>query len=118
MKLYINTAKNDLIVIELKQGQKVLAKKQIKALHKQAEKLLPAINNLLKANKKTLNDFKEIVVENRGEGFTALRIGVVTANALAYALDVVLSTTSQAKVCLAQPKYSKSPSITWQKKDT
>jgi len=39
-------------------------------------------------NKVKLTDLKEIKVKNTGESFTALRIGVITANALAYGLGI------------------------------
>ncbi|MFH0973018.1 MAG: hypothetical protein V1768_03475 [Patescibacteria group bacterium] len=61
----------------------------------QAEKLLPAIDKLLKKNKIKLSDIKKIQVENQGGSFTALRIGVVTANALGYALGIPVEGTQK-----------------------
>ncbi len=115
MKLYISTATHTHIVLELRSGNNVLLRKEIEAAHRQAEKLLPELEMMLKKIKKKLSDIKEIIVENKGEGFTALRIGVCTANALSYALSVPLRTPTQGKVTIAEPKYSKAPTITKKK---
>ncbi|MFA6171746.1 MAG: hypothetical protein WC715_04860 [Patescibacteria group bacterium] len=109
MKLYINTIKNDSTKIEIgifKDGKKI-AGKEVRARYAQAEKLLPLIDKMFadkrlaaKARKGKkpgvkiikgkpgLKDIKEIAVANKGGSFTSLRIGVVTANALGYALGI------------------------------
>jgi len=115
MKLYINTAKNSLITVELRQDKKIIIAKTIEASHRQAEKLIPLINNLLKAKAKSLADIKSLVVETKGEGFTSLRIGVTTANALAYALGIALESPPKGRVKIACPEYDKPPSITLKK---
>jgi len=115
MNLYINTAKNSIIIVELREGKKVIISKEIEASHCQAEKLIPLIEGLLKAKKKKLTDIKSIIVENKGEGFTSLRIGVTTANALAYALDIALEIPKKGRVAIARPEYNKPPSITLKK---
>ncbi|MBU1160797.1 MAG: hypothetical protein ABII99_01050 [Patescibacteria group bacterium] len=111
MDLYINTTKNnsEFIEIALKKGAETAppqfsslceenwggAVSAIKAKRMQAEKLLPAIDKLLKKNKIKLSDIKKIQVENQGGSFTALRIGVVTANALGYALGIPVEGTQK-----------------------
>ena len=119
MILYINTTKNSSQVIELKiiDKQKVLFKKEIKAQYKQAEKLLPGIKKLLDNNKIKLSDIKKIQVENKGGSFTALRIGVATANALGYALNISVidnkgKIAKNKKISIIKPIYSKEPNIT------
>jgi len=89
MILYIDTSDADIMTIALGQNGKVVAKRSLKAKYKQAEKLLPAIDSLLKKMKvqKTLDIHGIVVVKGPGP-FTALRIGVATANALSYALKV------------------------------
>ncbi len=116
MKLYISTASHSDIILELREGSKLFVRQSFEAAHRQAEKLLPAFERLLIKHKKKLSDIKEIIVENDGLGFTALRIGVTTANALAYALGVPLSTPSKKKVGIARPIYAREPSITKKKK--
>jgi tRNA threonylcarbamoyladenosine biosynthesis protein TsaB len=54
----------------------------------QAEKLIPAIEDILLANKISAEDINKIAVVNHGGSFTSLRIGVITANALAYAWNI------------------------------
>lgn len=88
MILYIDTTQGKDIEIAIKKGDEILAEKKFEADRKQAEKLLPEIDKLLKKNKIKLSDLERIEVENRGGSFTALRIGVVTANALGYALGI------------------------------
>ncbi|MFA6306385.1 MAG: tRNA (adenosine(37)-N6)-threonylcarbamoyltransferase complex dimerization subunit type 1 TsaB [Patescibacteria group bacterium] len=120
MTLLIDTTQKDLIVIGLKDKDKLIAVKKFKSHRTQAEKLLPAIGRLLKANKLKLSDLKKIEVENRGGSFTSLRIGVVTANALAYALGIPISGGKQPekrskKLAAAEPIYDREPEITKKK---
>ena len=95
MILYINTVLNDEIIIALYNKKKLIAEKKIIAPRQQAEKLLPAIDKLLKAKKIKLSELEKISVENYGGSFTALRIGVITANALAYALKIPVEAKSK-----------------------
>jgi hypothetical protein len=89
---------------------RIIAKRSLKAKYKQAEKLLPAIDALL--SREELNSLKgNLVPKNMGKvqrtldnkhkisgiavvkgpgPFTALRIGIATANTLGYALKVPL----------------------------
>lgn len=119
MILYIDTTKNDLVAIALKQGSRVLAEKKFKARYRQAEKLLPEIDKMLKMKKFKLSDIKKIEVANQGGSFTSLRIGVVTANALGYALKVpveadnIRKVSRGKKIYIVKPKYEREPNITF-----
>jgi len=141
MILFINTIKKDSSAIEIGifNNGKRLAKREVRAQYAQAEKLLPLIDKLLKGQKlsagKTglknksqmgLARIKEIVVVNKGGSFTSLRIGVVTANALGYALGIPVSEALEdgqtagsrkksGKFSIVQPKYYKEPNITLKK---
>ena len=141
MILYINTIKNDSTKIEIgifKDGKKI-AGREVRARYAQAEKLLPLIDKLLKGQKISAGKaglkkksqmglalIKEIAVVNKGGSFTSLRIGVVTANALGYALGIPVSEASEdgqtagprkklGKFSIVQPKYYKEPNITLKK---
>jgi len=119
MTLYINTASYDEIIIALRQAKKTIAQKKFLAPQRQAEKLLPAVASLLKAKKLKLNDLSEIVVANRGGSFTSLRIGVITANTLAYALQIPVKPEWPAKkrakkfgqYAIVEPDYDREPTI-------
>ncbi len=117
MILFIDTSDQAKVIIALKQGQVVLAQKKFLAPKRQAEKLLPAINLLLRGMKKKLTDLKGIEVADSGSSFTALRIGVLTANALGFALNIPVKAASQAKtlsrnkIKVVAPKYDKMPNI-------
>lgn len=120
MTLYINTTQNNSIEISLKDKNKLVAAKKFKSNRTQAEKLLPAIEKLLKANKFKLSDLESVEVENRGGSFTSLRIGVVTANALAYALGIAVLGSRKSKVksqkfSVVEPLYDREPEITKKK---
>ncbi|MDD5289755.1 MAG: hypothetical protein PHT40_00965 [Patescibacteria group bacterium] len=105
MILYINTTASDKIILALadKTGS-VLKFKKIKAPHQQSEKLLFAIEKLLnyqitrlasclafgsprRTRSKRVKLSGVIIVSGPG-GFTSLRIGIATANALAWACQI------------------------------
>lgn len=119
MNLYLDTADKEKVTIGLMKGSKFLLKKEFLAPKSQAEKLLPAIEALLKKQKIKLKDLKKIVVNNQGGSFTSLRIGVVTANALANFLDLSLeawpksknSIKGKGKIKIVLPLYSSEPNI-------
>jgi len=124
MILYIDTTQGDNITIAIKNSNhrrggtgRVVAQKKFKAKYSQAEKLLPMIDKLLKQNKLNIKNIKKIQVANENGSFTALRIGVVTANALGYALGVPvigcrMSDVGSRKFDIVEPIYSKEPNIT------
>jgi tRNA threonylcarbamoyladenosine biosynthesis protein TsaB len=128
MILYINTTENSFIEVALKNGDEVLILEKIAVDRTQAEKLLPAVESILKKKKLKLKNIKGIEVENRGGSFTSLRIGVATANALGFALGVpVVGADSSERQTLppppappragggifnvVEPKYSGEPDI-------
>jgi len=118
MTLYINTVTNKEIILSLASGEKTIAFKKIPAERQQAEKLLPAIDKLIIKSGKKLKALKKIVVADQGGSFTSLRIGVLTANALAYALSIPVVGESGAKsqkrvagLTLVAPIYGAEPNI-------
>lgn len=124
MILYIDTTKGDDVQITLRQDRGVIISKKFKAKRKQAERLLAGIDKLLKSKKLSLSDIKKIEVVNSGGSFTALRIGVVTANALGYGLGIpVLAPDRKVKrvkshgreISIVEPKYDSEPVITKKK---
>ncbi len=122
MILYINTTKGDGVKITLKKRKEVMAAKKFIARYSQAEKLLPAIDKMLASRKIKLSDLTAIEVASEGDagtGFTALRIGVVTANALGYALGIPVRglggkvrSKRFSKFDVIEPRYNKNPNIT------
>ncbi len=121
--LIIDTASASEIILALKSGGNILTKKKFLAPKKQAEKLLPAIEKLLLKNYFQLKDLSGVEVVNRGGTFTSLRIGVITANALAFALGItVLAIDKEGNIVkedlrtakgltIAIPHYDAEPNI-------
>ncbi len=112
MVLYINTIKDPFVLVEIRDGDEVLLETNFEAKYMQAEKLLPAIDQLLQDGGYLLKDISKILVENFGGTFSSLRIGVVTANALGYSLDIpVIGTHGEQKGNIVAPIYDREPNI-------
>lgn len=88
MYLIINTAIDKSLEVILAKNADDFNLKEVEGEYKQAENLLPLIKESLNNWHKDLSDVNGIAVVTGPGGFTALRIGVVTANVLAYALDI------------------------------
>lgn len=123
MKLIIDTGKQKIIKLSVLNKGNVVAVLEREAEYSQAERLLPAIEEILKNKNYNLSDIQEIVVNNQGDSFTALRIGIVTANTLGYALNIPVKSLDQVdkssknnKFSIIAPKYNKEPNITKSKK--
>lgn len=121
MILFIDTTKNDLIILKIKNKKDVLFEKKIKAHNSQTEKLLPLLKELLDEKKIRIEDVSKIIVNNTGDKFTSLRVGVLTANALAYALQIPVENFFQKNLkynnfYLADVDYLSEPNITMSNK--
>lgn len=116
MILYIDTTENNHIILKLSdQGREVASLKE-EVSRAQAEKLLPALEEILKKNKLSLKDISEIEVNNNGGTFTSLRIGVTVANALAFSLNIPIKGTTgrtlkKSDLNIVNPKYNSEPKI-------
>ena len=118
MTLYINTILPGKILIALAQKEETIALQEVAAEKDQAEKLLVAVQAALKKAKIDLRAVKKIVVADEGGSFTSLRIGVLAANALGYALGIPVvgesgrkNKKSFAGFQLVEPHYQGEPNI-------
>jgi tRNA threonylcarbamoyladenosine biosynthesis protein TsaB len=116
MLLTIDTSDNINIKLSLLDVSGQVLNFSFPAARKQSEMLLPAIEKILKKEGIRLKDIKELKVINGGSSFTSLRIGVVAANALAFALGVPVSDQDgqyleKDAISLVQPKYDREPEI-------
>jgi tRNA A37 threonylcarbamoyladenosine modification protein TsaB len=121
MILYINTILPDKIKVSLLIGDKSIDK--ISHTKKnQAEKLLLLIEKLLKENKVSWHKIKKILVADSGGSFTSLRVGVLTANALAYGYNISVEAESKepaidfSQFKIIKPIYNAQPNIGISKK--
>lgn len=142
MILIINTADVKQVFIGIINKGKLVAKKNFQAQYQQAEKLLVEIDKLIKQS--TIRNLKGIIVVSGPGPFTALRIGVITANTLAWALKIPVAGVkltefknvdelveiSESKIKkvkkaprlrsgqgnMVEPFYGKEPNITMKKK--
>jgi len=115
MELFIDTTNPDFLLLALRGQIKPLVKK-VKTNKNQSEKLWPALEALLKQTKTKPTDIKKIVVANGRGGFTALRIGIAAANALAYAWGIpVEDENGQFKraggLKIVEPRYTSEAKI-------
>ena len=88
MILFINTSKIDLIQIKLIKNNKVIGQLESQEGFKQSELLLSIIDEILKRKRLKTEDLRLIAVVSGPGAFSALRLGVTTANTLAWSLGV------------------------------
>ncbi|HRH32531.1 MAG TPA: hypothetical protein PK720_00040 [bacterium] len=121
MQLQINTSEAHVIEIALLKERVCIAKLTTKVARPEAEKLLPLVEKLLRNKQVSLTEIQSITVENRGEGFTNLRLGIAIANTLAFALNVPLFSGAKQValkdgLAVVAPHYNRPPNITLKKK--
>lgn len=86
MHLLLDTASPEYFVVALaKPDGRWLAVKRVASHFTQSEKILPHIERLLQANKVRAQNVSDVLVVAGPGGFTSLRIGVITADALGFA---------------------------------
>ena len=107
MNLLIDTSDLEIIILKLDAPGKNLVHR-FAAHYDLSEKLIPEIQKFLKKEKIKVGEIKSIKVNPGPGGFSRIRTGVATANALAYGLKI--------KQPLIKPYYSKAPNITYSKK--
>lgn len=100
MKLFIDTSDAEEVVIGLDNK-----KYKTKARKEKSQKLLPFIDEILKKNKKTLKDIKEIEVATGPGSFTGLRVGVTVACTLGWTLGVPVNGKNMDKGEKIEIKY-------------
>ncbi|MBU4332425.1 tRNA (adenosine(37)-N6)-threonylcarbamoyltransferase complex dimerization subunit type 1 TsaB [Patescibacteria group bacterium] len=88
MILVINTAESNKLVIAITRDDFILDKTVVRVQYKESEKLLSTVDKLLKKNKVKLTDLQGVVVVKGPGGFSSVRVGVVVANTLSYALQI------------------------------
>ncbi len=134
MILVINTADESKVFIGVVYNSRFILAKTFLAPRRQSEQLLDKIDRLLKSKKISLRKIKGLAVVIGPGPFTALRIGAVTGNTLAWALKLPIvglklsefKTVEQLAKLVSQkiktkkrgivlPFYDKEPNITKQK---
>ncbi|MFA5135423.1 MAG: tRNA (adenosine(37)-N6)-threonylcarbamoyltransferase complex dimerization subunit type 1 TsaB [Patescibacteria group bacterium] len=138
MFLFIDTSDGDRFTVGLVSANGgIAASRTVQSKFTQSEKLLPSIVALLTAEQQPLPQLRGIIVVSGPGGFTSLRVGISTANALSYGLEIPvvgvqkrpgrgmasLARKGAAQIATAQkqsivlPQYGSEPNITKPKKN-
>ena len=88
MTLHIDTTEKEKIIFALKNDNKLFERGFDVERAGKADVFVQKLDEFLNEAGKKLKDIKKISVQNFGGGWTALRVGVAAANALAYVLGV------------------------------
>jgi len=88
MILFINTSRTDLIEVKLIKDGKVIGRQENYEEYKQSELLLSMIDKLFQNLRSKIKNLEMVAVVVGPGAFSALRLGVTTANALAWSLEV------------------------------
>jgi len=97
MILYIDTTQREFIKLALiKQQEVFLLDKNVNT--KQSENLLKFLDRFLKLKKVKLKNIESVIVNTGPGSFTSVRIGVVLANTLSYALKIPVIAVSQKEI--------------------
>lgn len=96
MILYIDTSKSE-TKIALFENKRILAKKVWLSDKNQSEELLSEIDDLIKSIHRNKLDLKGIIVVNGPGSYTGLRVGLSTANALAFSLNILVKDVSSGQ---------------------
>lgn len=97
MILYIDTTTREFVKLALIKKQDVfLLDKNVG--NKQSENLLDLLNKFLKSKKVKLEKIEKIIVNTGPGSFTSVRIGVVIANTLSFALKIPVIGISNKKI--------------------
>lgn len=128
MYLYLNTGSETADFYLLDDKFKPIAEHKLTESRQQSEKILLIINDLLQKHNISKNDLKGLFIYRGPGSYTGLRIGVATANALAFALGIDVwpvdkDTFPNEKIIesgnrsgIVTPCYLKAPHITEPKK--
>lgn len=101
MKLYINTALMDKIVVNLN-GQGYTSS----ARQKSSQLLLTLISEALSSQRSTLKDLTDIEVFTGPGSFTGLRVGVAVAQTLGWSLQIPVNGKLFSEVNFLEIAYS------------
>ncbi len=116
MTLYINTILDDKFKVALLQGDNEIALFGRGKL-REGSRLISLVDKLLKDNNVKWSKIAKIKVADSGGTFSSLRLGVLTANALAYGKQKEIVADSGNKPIklknfeLLSPVYSSEPNI-------
>ena len=83
----INTASKE-SAVALIEGKKILGEESWESNANESEKVLPAIQGLLKVASKTWEDLEAVFVVKGPGAYTSLRVGINIANSMAWKLKV------------------------------
>ena len=98
MILFINTFQIDLIQVKLIKNDKVVCVQENHDDYKQSELLLTMIDKIIRNLKFEIRNLTAIAVVSGPGAFSALRLGITTANTLAWSLGILVMELSADEV--------------------
>lgn len=110
MILFFDTTHKDGLVVELREGDRVVAQAEGERGQHYAQQLLPTIDRLLKEQQKSLSDITAIEVNPGPGSYTGTRVGVAVANAIGLALGIPVNGLAVGEG--VAPVYAAEPHIT------
>ncbi len=87
MLLFLNTS-SGIAYLSLTKDSKLVAEHSWESKFRHSEELLPTLEKFLKKSKVKLNNLRGIIVVSGPGSFTGLRVGITTANTLAFILGI------------------------------
>lgn len=108
MTLFIDTTAEKTF-IALYSGQNLIDKKAWRGQAQLSAQLLDKIENLLHKNNKNKADLSAILINPGPGSYSDLRVGITTANFLAFSLDIPVVAAKKKKRALLKSKKFTSP---------
>lgn len=107
MTLYLDTTNFNKARLAIKDGDEIVAKREVTAGKNLSQNLLAEIDLLLTQNHHKIGNVKAVEVATKSVNtFTGTRVGITVANALGFALDVPVNGKK-----MVAAKYEREPNI-------
>ena len=101
-RLLILETSSKISQVAIARGDTILAKRDINETRRQAQDLVPTMNDLLSGQAMKPTDIDAVIVDIGPGSYTGLRVGIMTAKTIAYATGCVLLTMDTMRTIAEQ----------------